>query len=151
YRGGARAPIVRIEPITKEDSVSILNRFRIRARLIAGFVAVFILLGLGTLIGAWRLADLGHTVDQLVAAHTAKLVTAQRWERGISLNLVRAHASLVIDDRALVDELKRDIDATSKDITAAQNEVEALADEQREHNEIAAIVKARSQYRKLRD
>src|SRR5689334_23434942 len=97
--------------------VTLLQRLRIRARLNAAFLAVFILLGLAMAAGLWSLSLLGATVDRVVNANAAKLAVTQRWERGIYTNLVRSRSSLLVSDTAFEVEMDRDIAATSREIT----------------------------------
>jgi methyl-accepting chemotaxis protein len=128
-----------------------LERLRIRTRLVIGFIAVFTLLAAAAATAVWKLDQLRATVNLLVTRHAAKLAAAERWERGIAVNQVRTHNVLVLDDAALIAQMRRDIEATSKDINAAQKEVESLASGEAERREIDSIAARRSQYRDLRE
>ena len=131
--------------------MKIIQSLKIRARLAAGFLAVIALVGASALTGVWKLGELGNTVDKLVSDDAAKLIVAQRWEAGIAMNLVRTHTSLLLEDRTLVDELKREMDATSQRISEAQKEVEAMADSDEDKQALAAIGELRKRYRGQRE
>jgi methyl-accepting chemotaxis protein len=127
-----------------------LNRFKIRTRLAVGFVVVLLLVGAGALAGLWRLGELGAIVDRVVAEDAAKLVLSLRWERNIAVNLVRTHNSMLIDDKAIVDGLKRDMDTTSARISELQKQIEAAATTDEEKRLLSAIGAKRAGYRDLR-
>ena len=130
--------------------ITLLQRLRIRARLNAAFLAVFVLLGLAMAAGLWSLSLLGGTVDRVVNGNAAKLAITQRWERGIYTNLVRSRSALLVSDTAFEVEMDRDIAATSREISERQKELEALSDES-DKDAFAAIAKKRTKYRDARD
>jgi hypothetical protein len=82
--------------------MKILENTKVRTRLTAGFLAVFLLVGIASVVGIWKIVQLGAVVDQLVTDHAAKLATAERWEKGIAVNLVRTRTSLLLQDQAVI-------------------------------------------------
>ena len=128
-----------------------LEKLRIRTRLAIGFMAVFVLLAAAAGTAIWKLDQLRETVSLLATRYAAKLTTAERWERGISVNLVRTHDVLVVDDEQIAAQLRRDMDATSKDITAAQAEVVSLVSDDAERAALDTIAQRRGKYRDTRE
>jgi methyl-accepting chemotaxis protein len=128
----------------------LLEQLKIRTRLTLGFLLVFGLTAMATVTGLWKLEGLRSTVDQLVRVHATRLSTAQRWERNISLNAVRTHDLLLVDDQQLIAELKKDIDDTSKQINIDQKKLEALATNDEDRTALASIAEHRVKYRDSR-
>jgi len=127
-----------------------LNNLKIRIRLAAVFIAVLVLVGAGALAGIWRLGELGAIIDRIVSQDAAKLVIAEQWERNIAVNLVRTHNSMLLKDQAIVDALKRDIDATSARISELQKQIEAAADSDDDKRLLGFISEVRARYRDQR-
>jgi len=125
---------------------SLLERMKIRTRLTLGFLLVFGLTAVGTVAGIWKLEGLRSTVDRLVSVHATRLSVAQRWERGISINAVRANDLLLSNDPQHVADLKRAMEATSKQITEDQKRITALAETDEDRTALASIAEHRTQY-----
>jgi len=130
---------------------SMLQRLKIRTRLTLGFGLVFVMLAIGSAVGIARLDDLGATIERLVRVSAAKLDAAERWERGIAVNMVRTRAQILLTDAAASAELKADMDATSKEISATQAEVESLTQGDEGRAALDAIAKHRARYREKRE
>ena len=131
--------------------MNVLKNLRIHARLTVGFLAVFLLVGAAAAVSAWKLASIGDVVDRLVDDDAAKLAIAQRWEKGIAVNLVRTHTLFLLDDRELAGDLRRDIEATSTEISANQKALEASITNDEDRAAIAAIGDTRAKYRSERE
>ena len=132
-------------------AMNLLKNLRIHARLTVGFLAVFLLVGAAAAVGAWKLASIGQVVDRLVDDDAAKLAIAQRWEKGIAVNLVRTHTLFLLEDRELSGDLRRDIEATSAEISANQKALEDSITNDEDRAAIAAIGDARAKYRAERE
>jgi len=131
--------------------MKLLKNLRIHARLTLGFLTVFLLVGAAAATSVWQLTAVGKVVDRLVDDDAAKLAIAQRWEKGIAVNLVRTHTLLLLDDRALAVDLKREIDATSTEISGNQKAIEASITADEDRAAIAAIGDVRARYRAQRE
>ena len=46
--------------------MKIIENTKVRTRLTAGFLAVFLLVGAASVVGIWKIVQLGATIDQLV-------------------------------------------------------------------------------------
>jgi methyl-accepting chemotaxis protein len=128
----------------------LLEQMRIRTRLTLGFLLVFGLTAVGSVAGIWKLDGLRSTVDELVRVHATRLSTAQRWERNISLNAVRTHDMLLVDDAQLIADLKKDLEAASGQIDIDQKKLEALATNDEDRAALASITEHRARYRDSR-
>jgi len=124
----------------------LLQSVPIRARLYLAFLAVFVLLGASSVVGIWRISALGDTVDQVVNGHALKLAIAERWEKGIATNLVRAHAALVINDASVAEALGREMTQTSAEISVAQKELESRAIGEGDKQALARTAARRAEY-----
>jgi len=125
---------------------SLLERMKIRTRLTMGFLLVFGLTAAGTVAGIWKLEGLRSTVDRLVSVHATRLSVAQRWERGISINAVRANDLLLSNDPQHVADLKAAMAATSRQITEDQKKITSLAETDEDRTALASIAEHRTQY-----
>ncbi|MBI3715079.1 MAG: MCP four helix bundle domain-containing protein [Betaproteobacteria bacterium] len=124
---------------------------RINVRMMAGFAAVFVLMGIGSVVGLWHLNRLEGVVDRLATEETRKLSLAEHWLRGISVNLVRAQTSLlVVDEDALLRQLKKDMDATSRDISEYEKSIEDLVSAAQGKQILSRIGELRGKYRGTR-
>ena len=131
--------------------MKLVKNLRIHARLTVGFLAVFLLVGAAAAMGVWQLGAVGKVVTRLVDDEAAKLAIAQRWEKGIAVNLVRTHTLLLLDDRELSADLKRQIDATSAEISANQKAIEGAVSAEDDRDAIKAIGEVRARYRAQRE
>ena len=128
-----------------------LHRFRVRTRLSAGFLAVFALVSAGSLVGSWKLAQLGEVVDELVTDHAQKLADAQTWERHIAVNLMRARSVLMQGDAQVDKALGEEMKAASAVISKLQAKVEASTTEAKEKELLARVGELRSRYLEIRN
>jgi hypothetical protein len=72
-------------------------------------------MGAGAMIGIWQLGKLEQVVDRVANEEAIKLSHAERWMRGIAVNLVRAKVSLVAtDEDELLAQFKGEMEATSR-------------------------------------
>ena len=128
-----------------------LLRFKLRVRLVAGFLMVFALVAAASVVGMWKLVALGGVVDELVSDHAAKLDMAQNWERHIAVNLVRTRNALVFDEPGFVKALDEEIKATSAAISELQKKIEASVTSEVDKQGLAAIAERRARYREVRE
>jgi methyl-accepting chemotaxis protein len=131
--------------------MKIIENTKVRTRLTGGFLAVFLLVGAASVVGIWKIVQLGAIVDQLVTDHAAKLATAERWEKGIAVNLVRTRTSLLLDDTALVAGIARDMKATSAQISENQKKIEESAVSVEDKRALETIAELRGKYRDHRE
>jgi len=128
-----------------------LRNFTINTRLIAGFLAVLALMGAGALVGIWQLGKLEEVVDRVANEEAIKLSHAERWMRGIAVNLVRAKVSLVAtDEDELLAQFKAEMEATSKEITEHEKAIEAMVKGGEGRKLLERIAVDREKYRTLR-
>jgi methyl-accepting chemotaxis protein len=128
-----------------------LEQFKVRTRLAAGFFAVFLLVGLASVAGIWKLVELGGVIDALVTDHAAKLAHAQRWEKHIATNIVRTRASLLVFEPEVTRVLAKEMAATSQVISEIQAVVEKSVTSDEDKQALAVIGEARARYREKRE
>ncbi|HEX5130372.1 MAG TPA: MCP four helix bundle domain-containing protein, partial [Usitatibacter sp.] len=131
--------------------MKVLLRFKVRARLVAGFLMVFALVAAASLVGVWKLVELGTVVDDLVVDHAAKLDMAQNWERHIAVNLVRTRNALVIYEPGFVKSLEEDMQVTGKAIAELQGRIEASVTSDIDRKGLEEIAQRRARYREIRE
>jgi methyl-accepting chemotaxis protein len=128
-----------------------LRNLSINSRLIAGFVAVLVLMGSAALVGLWQLGKLERIADRLANEETQKLALAERWMRGIAVNLVRAKVSLVAtDEEELIAQFRTGDGSHLEEITEHEKAIEALVTRREGRKLLERIGADREKYRTLR-
>ncbi len=130
--------------------MKIFQNLKVRTRLTAGFLAVFVLVGAASVVGIWKLGQLGDVVHEVVTDHTDKLATAQRWAKHIETNLVRTRISLLLNDAKAVERIGVEMGMTSKAVTELQVKIEKSVTDPEEKVALASIAGLRARYRQGR-
>ena len=130
--------------------MKIFQNLKVRTRLTAGFLAVFVLVGAASAVGIWKLGQLGDVVHEVVTDHTDKLATAQRWAKHIETNLVRTRISLLLNDSKAVERIGVEMGMTSKAVTELQVKIEKTVTDPEEKAALASIAGLRARYRQGR-
>ncbi len=130
--------------------MKIFQNLKVRTRLTAGFLAVFVLVGAASVVGIWKLGQLGDVVHEVVTDHTDKLATAQRWAKHIETNLVRTRISLLLNDSKAVERIGVEMGMTSKAVTELQVKIEKTVTDPEEKAALASIAGLRARDRQGR-
>ena len=102
------------------------RRLTIRARLIAAFGALMLLLAAMAGVGAWRLAELDHRTAEMASVSLRVERVVGEWLAQTRANTVRRFAVTRSEDPALGRVLAPDLAAATKRINELQHEVESL-------------------------
>ena len=128
-----------------------LNQWRLRARVMAGFALVMVLLTVASIVGMLRVSALSQRIDHLVEADMRTLELARQWAGMTEANILRRIVALVVEDEAFV----KGFTARSKEVSARIDKVQAELDGLRQDAEserlMTAVGEARKQYQAARD
>jgi len=128
-----------------------LNQWRLRARVMAGFALVMVLLTVASIVGMLRVSALSQRIDHLVEADMRTLELARQWAGMTEANILRRIVALVVEDEAFV----KGFTARSKEVSARIDKVQAELDGLRQDAEserlMTAVGEARKQYQTARD
>ncbi len=118
----------------------------ISVRLKIGFLLVFALVSASALTGVWRLGTISAIVGRLVAEDAVMIVLSERWEKYAGLELERAHAALLLEDRADAGKVRGDMEAASAKVADIGKQIFADLDTDEERRMFAEIAARRAAY-----
>jgi methyl-accepting chemotaxis protein len=126
------------------------HRLRLGQRLAAGFALILLITVATALVGMAQLQRVGHEADHLATTELETRNIAQSWTAGIKLNWVRTASALRATDPAHLEQLSREMDATSAELNKLQKSLETLVVEDEGRLLMGQIAAAREQYRSQR-
>jgi methyl-accepting chemotaxis protein len=129
---------------------ALLGASTIRARLVATFTALILLLAAATAVGAWRLASLNAATQDIATVRLRMERLVGQWLAETRSNAVRAVVLTHTDDEDLRRILTPSLEATSARINELQRQVEGLADTPEAKRLFAEVGARRAAYLELR-
>jgi methyl-accepting chemotaxis protein len=128
--------------------MNLLQNFRINTRLLAGFAAVLVLMGISSLVGMWQLASLEAVIQRLATEEVTKVTLAELWMSTIATNVVRLQSMVSLDPKDdLVETLRADMDGTVKQVGERDKALEALITAPEGRKLMSDIAEIRKRYK----
>ena len=123
-----------------------MNNVKIGTRLGIAFSIVLLITAAIAALGVTQLALLKEANEKIAGAYLDRNIYAEQWREAITLNWVRASASLKAGDAGYIAALGAEMTATSQLATEMQKKLEALVDTEEEKVLLAAVAKTRAAY-----
>ncbi|WDZ98391.1 methyl-accepting chemotaxis protein [Herbaspirillum sp. WKF16] len=124
---------------------------RIGPRLALGFSAVLVLLLLMTVIGVWRLQDIGGRTSDMIAGDLVKERLAVEWAGNIEANGIRTVALVKSPVAADQQYFKEQLDATVSGTSALQKKLDEMIGSEEGRQLFNAVLAQRKVYSAARD
>ena len=106
--------------------MNLFSKLNIGTRLGLAFALVLFITTAVSALGVWRIGSLSDTSQQITSVELDRSILSQRWASQININWVRASAALKTSDTAYIDNLQKDMAATSKAISEDQKKMESM-------------------------
>ena len=126
--------------------MNFFSKLNIGTRLGLAFALVLFITTVVSGLGVWRIGSLNDTSKQITTVELERTMLSQRWASQININWVRASAALKTNDTAYIDNLQKDMAATSKAISDDQKKLEAMTTDDKVKQLLDNVAKARSVY-----
>jgi len=128
-----------------------LNSYRIGTRLGIGFALVLVLMAMMTVVGIWRLKNVGDATNVLVQRDLATERVATEWIGIIESSGVRADALIKSPDLAIQKYFKNQISSFSARASEIQKYLEANVTEPDGRKVLDALLAQREEYTSIRN
>ncbi|MBU0589981.1 MAG: MCP four helix bundle domain-containing protein [Gammaproteobacteria bacterium] len=127
--------------------MNFIRNLKIGARLGLAFALILLITAAMAVIGVWRLGSLKDTSKQIATVELQRSLLSQRWASQININWVRASAALKTTDAVYIENLQKDMAATSKSISGAQKQLESMVQGDEQTTQLmASVAKERTIY-----
>ncbi|MDH4448694.1 MAG: methyl-accepting chemotaxis protein [Acidovorax sp.] len=123
-----------------------MNNVKIGTRLGIAFSIVLLITAAIAAVGVTQLAMLKQANEKIAGIYLDRNGYAEKWREAITLNWVRASASLKASDAAYIATLGSEMAATSQRASEMQKNLEALVDTDEEKALLANVAKTRAAY-----
>ena len=123
-----------------------MNNIKIGTRLGIAFSIVLLITAAIAAVGVTQLALLKDANEKIAGVYLDRNIYAEKWREAITLNWVRASASLKASDASYITALGAEMKATSQHASDMQKKLEALVDTDEEKVLLAAVAKTRAAY-----
>ncbi|GAA0740272.1 methyl-accepting chemotaxis protein [Ideonella azotifigens] len=130
--------------------ISLLLKFRLRARLSLCLAGVTLLMALASAVGAWRLRVLSDVAAELGGVAAERALLARELHAIVEISSFRAEALLVSDDKALATRVGADRKRTSERSAELRKRLESLLDDAQSLALMKQIDAAGNQFRDVR-
>jgi len=123
-----------------------MNNVKIGTRLGIAFSIVLLITAAIAALGVTQLALLKEANEKIAGVYLDRNIYAEQWREAITLNWVRASASLKASDAGYIAALGAEMTATSQHASDMQKKLEALVDTEEEKVLLANVAKTRAAY-----
>ncbi|AOG24543.1 methyl-accepting chemotaxis protein [Acidovorax sp. RAC01] len=123
-----------------------MNNVKIGTRLGIAFSIVLLITAAIAAVGVTQLALLKEANEKVAGVYLDRNIYAEQWREAITLNWVRASASLKTSDAGYIAALGAEMAATSQHASDMQKKLEAVVDTEEEKVLLAAVAKTRAAY-----
>ncbi|WP_304622808.1 methyl-accepting chemotaxis protein [Roseateles cellulosilyticus] len=128
-----------------------LNQWKLRARVLAGFALVMVLLTVASIVGMLRVSALSQRIDHLVEADMRTLELARQWAGLTEGNILRRIVAMVVDDEGFVKGFTARSKEISERIDKIQKELDGLQQDAESERLLKAVSDGRKQYQVARE
>ena len=128
-----------------------LNNWRLRTRVIAGFMLVIVLMMGASGVGVMRVSQLNQRIEQMVEVDMHALELSRQWAGLTEISIQRRIVDLAVSDEAFVKAFTRKSKETSASIDKIQGELGKMAKTPEADRLTETIGETRKKYQALRD